>query len=209
MKEELNTLYTDTEKSMRSMDYEDFFGEMELTDEQKEERIELAKKFEDKFLFILSLVATLAQYEQRVDVSVLYTRFQSAYDEVIGEKYGIDDKMRQYIDRKAQELADSTIRNVEDEYFTSYDRARFISENETNAVANYEDGELALLEGKTHKTWITMHDHKVRDTHRQVNGETIPIDEYFEVGGSYMQFPMDWDADPRECVNCRCSLKYS
>lgn len=35
------------------IDYEEYFGEMELTDEEKEKRIELARQFEVLFLFFL------------------------------------------------------------------------------------------------------------------------------------------------------------
>lgn len=55
-----------------------------------------------------------------------------------------------------------------------------------------------------------MKDQRVRKTHREVDGETIPIDEVFLVGESLMRFPKDTSlgASAEEIVNCRCVVKY-
>ena len=50
-----------------------------------------------------------------------------------------------------------------------------------------------------------------RDTHIAMEGATVPIEQPFDVGGSFLMMPGDWslDPDPAEVVNCRCWLTYS
>ena len=58
--DELNDLVA----NKRSMSFEQFFGEMELSDEEIQQRIELAEKLEDGFLFVLALLFTMQQYNE-------------------------------------------------------------------------------------------------------------------------------------------------
>ena len=58
--EELNTL---SEDKQLSIDYETYFGEMDLTEEQKEQRISLAKRIEDDMLFFFALISVLRQFK--------------------------------------------------------------------------------------------------------------------------------------------------
>lgn len=59
--------------------------------------------------------------------------------------------------------------------------------------------------GAKFKTWITMGDDRVRDTHQALDGMTIPIDERFPNGA---MIPGD-SGDPAEDINCRCILEYT
>jgi uncharacterized protein with gpF-like domain len=60
------------------------------------------------------------------------------------------------------------------------------------------------------KTWCTVGDNRVRETHEEVDGETIPIEEPFVVGGVEMMMPRDPEVDaPEETDGCRCWLEYS
>ena len=83
-------------------------------------------------------------------------------------------------------------------------RARRIAVTET-AVA-YEQGRYLTMKeaGITHKKWITASDDNVRDSHKQVNGEVLPIDELFIVGDSTLLHPADPNGDAEEVINCRC-----
>lgn len=56
------------------------------------------------------------------------------------------------------------------------------------------------------KRWVTRHDSKVRDTHRSVDGDTIPLSEPFMVGGSDLMYPGDPAGTASEVINCRCIL---
>lgn len=55
------------------------------------------------------------------------------------------------------------------------------------------------------KTWISMNDERVRDTHFLLHGTTIPIDGYFHTVNGRSQGPGLFGI-AEEDVNCRCSL---
>ncbi|WP_019061705.1 phage minor head protein [Streptomyces prunicolor] len=57
------------------------------------------------------------------------------------------------------------------------------------------------------KQWLTRRDTKVRDTHKDVNGQLRLLDEAFAVGGVAMDYPGDPTAPPQLTVNCRCTLR--
>ena len=97
------------------------------------------------------------------------------------------------------------------DYWLSINRAVNIAQNEANTFLNYSDFVNAKAQGYTKKTWHTMLDNKVRDTHEEIEGMTIGIDEYFQVGNSEMKFPHDWELapDPKETINCRCAIDYT
>lgn len=62
---------------------------------------------------------------------------------------------------------------------------------------------------KTVKTWRTKKDERVRDTHRFLEGVTIPIDQRFwTIDGDSAMTPGGF-ATAQENVNCRCFLVYS
>ena len=95
-------------------------------------------------------------------------------------------------------------------YWLSINRAMLIAKNEANTFLNYSDFVDAKESGYTTKTWLTMLDDKVRDTHEEIDGQTIGIDETFKVGNSELKFPHDWELspDPNEVINCRCAVTY-
>lgn len=115
------------------------------------------------------------------------------------------------------EVPDESEKGEEDDllpyfmYFDSEDRAEFIAEDEANSIEGYEDFLVALMRGFTTKTWNTMQDKRVRDTHVRAEGQTVPIGEFFHVGNAMLMFPRDTvnGADyPEELVNCRCWLTF-
>jgi len=57
------------------------------------------------------------------------------------------------------------------------------------------------------KTWVTMGDEKVRDTHFYLEGVTIPVSEKFvTIGGDSAYAPSGFSL-PENNINCRCILK--
>ena len=62
---------------------------------------------------------------------------------------------------------------------------------------------------RVYKTWHTMKDDKVRDTHAYLEDESIPLDDYFYTwDGDKARFPGDFEK-PENVINCRCILTYS
>lgn len=189
------------------IDYEEYFGEMELTDEEKEKRIELAKQFEILFLFFLLSYSK----QQKIDYeSMIYEKYI-----VIALEFLKQDKVSAYVDDYARRLADDVVRTTKEhdgeEFYTSAERGMLISANEANALGNYNQQAQAIKAGMKYKTWLTEKDNKVRHTHREVDNVTIGIFESFQVGDSLMMFPKDTSlgASMKEIAGCRCVAKYS
>lgn len=58
------------------------------------------------------------------------------------------------------------------------------------------------------KKWNTMLDDKVRETHLDLEGEAIGLDDYFEtIDGDYALIPGDFEKAENN-INCRCILTY-
>lgn len=188
-----------------SIPYEEYFGEMEISNEEKEERKELAKEFEVLFLFLFMAYAR----EQSSEVKKI---LQDKYEDIATAFIGTE-KASSYIEEYAKQIIEDTIRvtneNIDDPYYTSWDRAMFIAENEANSIGNYRQQLEAVKSGKKYKTWLTMNDKKVRHTHKEIDSLKIPIFEAFQVGDSKMMFPKDSNGEAKETVNCRCVLEYS
>ena len=56
-------------------------------------------------------------------------------------------------------------------------------------------------------TWNSAGDERVRDSHEELDGETILMGEYFETENGPIRFPGDPLADISETINCRCWLE--
>lgn len=194
----------------RAIPYEQYFGEMDITKRQKEERIDAAERFEEDMLFFILLIALLIENK--------LTNYSSAVDQFVAR---FTDNVRRFITDYeflswyptllANEILDSTLRNIDDPWFLSDDRAMFNAENEANTILNRSDYVKAILAGKKYKTWVDMKDKRVRRTHTLVGGKTIPITDLFSVGNAFMRFPHDYEMAsdfPEELIHCRCSIVY-
>ena len=53
------------------------------------------------------------------------------------------------------------------------------------------------------KQWIATHDDRTRDSHADIDGEIVDLDELFSNGCEY---PGDPKGDPGEVLNCRCTM---
>jgi hypothetical protein len=58
------------------------------------------------------------------------------------------------------------------------------------------------------KTWLSARDGRVRDTHQEADGQTVPVDQPYSVGGSSMSYPGDPAGPNQETCNCRCTETY-
>ena len=59
------------------------------------------------------------------------------------------------------------------------------------------------------KTWLTQKDDRVRDSHRTTHGQKQPLSKPFSVGTVKMMQPGDPKGPAEECVNCRCTLRFT
>lgn len=83
-----------------------------------------------------------------------------------------------------------------------------IAETEANRDFNAGGYDTAVSSGATRKTWVTMRDDRVRDTHDYIDGVSAPIDGAFTTyDGDSAQYPGDFSF-PENNINCRCYLRY-
>jgi len=98
------------------------------------------------------------------------------------------------------------------EYFSnggSVDDIVRIAETETHRIANTAALETAKKAGAKSKTWVTMMDDRVRETHDYLEGVTIGIDdEFITFDGDHAFAPGLFDLAENN-VNCRCELLFS
>ncbi len=196
----------------RSIPYREYFGIMALTEKQKKDRIAFAERLEDELFLIYMLFSTLKDYSVTDDKIIVRQLTQAYLDVVSTFAIPQDDYILEIAALFATDFVRTTIKHIEEAWYTSQDRVMYNAENEANTVLNYKDYIDAIGKGYTRKTWITENDLRVRDTHIPLEGETIPISDLFVVGNALMRYPKDLEyaADsPEEIVNCRCSIKYS
>lgn len=93
-----------------------------------------------------------------------------------------------------------------EEYFengTPYDIARVVA-TDAHRIYNEAIYEGAKKAGATEKTWNTMADPRVRDTHSYLEGVTVPMDaEFYTFNGDSAMFPGQFGV-AEEDINCRC-----
>ena len=193
----------------RSEPYEVYFGEMDLTESEINERITLAEKLEENFLFVMALLFTMAKYNS-VNYEQIRNKFEKSYFKAIDGIIIADDYMKQYIRNFSYDITDSTKAHADDMYYYSSDRAIFMAENESLTCWNHQDFVDAIKSGKRKKQWMDVRDKKERETHLQVGRTIKPIEQPFVVGDSLMQYPKDTSlgANSSQIVNCRCTIKY-
>lgn len=59
------------------------------------------------------------------------------------------------------------------------------------------------------KVWVATEDERTRETHADADGQEVPIDQAFDVGGDQLMYPGDPDGSDEETINCRCTLIYT
>lgn len=85
-------------------------------------------------------------------------------------------------------------------------RATMIARTETVGGYNAASFLAALDAGATRKTWLATVDQRTRETHRQANGKSAPMNKRFELTRS--RWPADPTAPASQSIQCRCSLTF-
>ena len=112
-------------------------------------------------------------------------------------------------------LSDSEIRKILSEKYADTGKARLknivkdsIHTNESN-ISFIQ----ALNEGYSYKVWMNGRSKgKTRPWHRARIIASVPIDEYFDIYGSYhaeMMYPGDLNGGAENVANCKCWLRYT
>lgn len=120
----------------------------------------------------------------------------------------VDEVMR-VVDAK---VAGKTWRERVEDYFAnggSVDDLVRIAETETHRDANTAALDTAKRAGAKNKTWVTMMDDRVRETHDYLEGMTVSIDDdFYTYDGDHASAPGLFTL-PQNNVSCRCELIFS
>lgn len=201
------------ELNTRSMPYDEFFGEMDLTEEQIAERIELAEELFDIYMFFMIWMEDLIEKEA-TDYGEVIERVASDWAEAAGKRLYDEEFVLGYATWFANNAVEATLRHTDDPWYFSEDRAIFNAENETLTVFNRADYLDAVNRGMTAKTWHCCMDGRERKSHGAADGQTVGMFDFFHVGAANLFYPRDITVGngaehPREIINCRCWMKYS
>ena len=188
----------------------EYFGKMDLNEEQVEKRLQYTKKANELFDVILILLLTM---NERGETNFFYAKslLEGWILSLVAEFTTPDDYLMDYATETAYNFVDTTNKHIDEPWYTSSDRALYNAENGANDVLNYTEYKEAIEAGKTEKRWITEKDNRVRKSHKAVTQKPIPILEYFRVGMAQMRFPKDYElaaAFPEELIGCRCTIEY-
>lgn len=83
-----------------------------------------------------------------------------------------------------------------------------IAETEMTRIGNKVAMDTAVKAGATEKTWQTMMDDRVRDTHTYLENVTVPIEaDFYTWDGDHAKAPGGF-TKPENNVNCRCELTF-
>ena len=87
-----------------------------------------------------------------------------------------------------------------------YHRTEAIVRTETIRATNAASNATYGVWGVQQKEWLATGDARVRKSHKAADGQTVAIDDAFDVGGSSLRFPGDPEGSSDQTINCRCSL---
>jgi SPP1 gp7 family putative phage head morphogenesis protein len=84
-------------------------------------------------------------------------------------------------------------------------RAATIARTETHTAANFGSQAAAEATGLVlMKEWAAAEDDRTREDHAAADGQVVPMNGSFTVGGVELQFPGDPSGPPEQVINCRC-----
>ena len=159
-------------------------------------------KFDDDYEDVIDMMLDLFLLAYAMGNSVTNENLSSNYQPSVGE-------VMEVVDAK---VAGKTWRERVEDYFanggTGEDLAR-IADTEMHRIANTAALDTAKKAGATSKTWVTMLDDRVRETHDYLEGMTVGIDEdFYTYDGDHASAPGLFTLAQNN-VNCRCELLFS
>ncbi len=156
-----------------------------------------------------------AEFSWSDSVAYWQTRKDEAYAEIdtildpLGEPGSYARELAKRSDPRVvalREIANKATDVIDRNQNTWRSRGELIARTECTAAMN--SGALSALrdEGATTKHWLATVSSRTRPSHAAADGQEVPIDQPFSVGGHAMQMPGDPSAPPSETCNCRCAL---
>lgn len=84
-------------------------------------------------------------------------------------------------------------------------RTETIARTETGSALNFGRQTEMAEQGVEKKMWVATFIN-TRDSHAEVHGEIVDINDTFDVGGETMEFPHDPSGSAENVINCQCSV---
>ena len=191
-------------KERQSMEFEQYFGEMDITPKQRRKRMELAEDLEDAFLLFY------LWYEETESEDRAYRRVKTAINDSLDDNgYKRNERTDDMVDAIAKSIANTTRKRRKDPFTFSEDRAKESAEDIANTFLNDTEFEDALS-NKTWKVWHTILDGREREAHHFADGQRVPVTTPFVVGNEPMMYPKDTSlgASLENVIGCRCTVTY-
>jgi len=164
-----------------------------------------------------------ARYGVRANWTLTNPLFAAQLDKVASNITAISDTTREQVRAVIAKAYEDGL-SVPDTASAIRDYAGFISESRAVLIARTEfaglvnGGSLAATsvvaeatESTYWKIWLTAPgaEYPRHEDYEGLDGQTVPLDGVFDVGGEQLAYPGDPDGEPAEVCNCRCDLLYT
>ena len=88
-------------------------------------------------------------------------------------------------------------------------RARVIARTETHTASQAANNEAAAATGlQLRKEWLAAGGGDTRDDHSDADGQTVAMNDPFDVGGERLMYPGDPSGSAENVINCRCAVGF-
>jgi len=145
--------------------------------------------------WIAAKVSRLVRQANEYTLEQISQETADAVQEAVAAGFSEGDTIAQVIDR-----IDSVYQ------FAMDTRADRIARTETIGAANAGGFEAMKKTGVQRKEWLSSRDDRVRETHKELDGVQVGIDEPFiSPSGAKLQYPGDPEAPADEIIQCRCT----
>ena len=142
----------------------------------------------------------------RIDVDDMN---KSVFKDIAGKDW--EQRVSEYYDSDSGTV-DDVIRVVDTDMNRVYnDSVLDVGEKANRGKVERTDTDIPVPDatGRVMKTWVTMADDRVRDTHDYLEGMSVPINErFFTFDNDYGRYPGDFQL-PQNNINCRCRISLS
>ena len=142
----------------------------------------------------------------RIDVDDMN---KSVFNDIAGKDW--EQRVSEYMDDE-NGTVDDIIRVVDTDMNRIYnDSVLDVGEKANAGMVEWSDEDLPVPDTKDRvmKTWQTMLDNRVRDTHEYLEGMTVPVGRrFYTYDGDSARYPGDF-SNPANSINCRCRISLS
>lgn len=142
----------------------------------------------------------------RIDVDDMN---KSVFKDIAGKDW--EQRVSEYYDSDSGTV-DDVIRVVDTDMNRIYnDSVLDVGEKANAGSVEWSNEDLPAPDTKDRvmKTWVTMADDRVRDTHDYLEGMTVPVDgRFWTFDSDYARYPGDFQL-PQNNINCRCRISLS